>query len=135
MNRAMSCRRKFPHDSTVVSLYNGRTFSQAMFNRYSLNRIQGLSSRFHVTAGEPEYLRPRYNVCRGQSMPIVVNKGGERYLEWSAWGLVPRWATDTSQDFITAAAATVAERPSSKRAFRSQRCLVPANSFFAWRTD
>jgi putative SOS response-associated peptidase YedK len=101
-----------------------------MFQRYSLVAPERLVSRFLARAAQPLRPQSRYNVGRGDVMPIVVNRGGAYHLEQASWGLVPAWAQDTSRPFITAHAATVAERPSSKQAFRSQRCLVPATSFF-----
>lgn len=102
-----------------------------MFNRYSLSTPRRLTARFLARADQGPHLQPRYNVARGDAMPIVVNRDGVYRLEQASWGLVPAWSQERSQGFITAHASTVAERPSSKRAFRSQRCLIPATSFFS----
>src|SRR4051812_38046596 len=105
-----------------------------MFNSYSLAISARLTSRFLAKASQGLQFQPRYNVVRGDAMPIVVNRGGAYRLEVASWGLVPTWSRDRAQSFLTAHRSTVAERPSSKQAFRSQRCLVPATSFFAVET-
>jgi putative SOS response-associated peptidase YedK len=106
-----------------------------MFNRYSLTTPERLAARFLAEADQPLRLQPRYSVARGDTMPVVLFRNGAHHLERLRFGLTPSWATEHSQGFVTASAETVAERPSSKDAFRSQRCLIPADSYFAWRTD
>lgn len=106
-----------------------------MFNRYSIANTARLTSRFLARADPDLQRQPRYNVVRGDVMPIVVNRGGTYWLEAARWGLVPAWSQRPTQGFITAHRSTVAERPSSKQAFQSQRCLVPATSFFSIQTS
>lgn len=106
-----------------------------MFRRYSLTTPEPLTVHFRARAAQPLRSQPRYNVARGAVMPIVVNRGDAYRLEQASWGLVPSWANDPTKSFATADAATVAERQSSAQAFRSQRCLVPATAFFAWRSE
>ena len=106
-----------------------------MFNRYSLTTPQVLAKRFLAKATQPLSVQPRYNVVGGQRMPVIVWSGGAYRIEPMRWGLVPAWSKDSGHAFLTAYAETIAERSSSKLAFRSQRCLVPATSFFASRLD
>ena len=51
------------------------------------------------------------------------------------WGLVPFWAKDVKigARMINARAETVQEKPAFRAAFRSRRCLIPANGWFEWK--
>jgi putative SOS response-associated peptidase YedK len=48
--------------------------------------------------------------------------------------LIPSWAKDDSISAHTsnARAETLLEKPSFKNAFRSRRCLIPADGFYEW---
>jgi putative SOS response-associated peptidase YedK len=49
--------------------------------------------------------------------------------------LIPSWAKDKKIDarLINARADTVADKPSFRSAFKSRRCLIPADGFFEWQ--
>lgn len=70
-------------------------------------------------------------------MPIVRRRrdGHGRELALARWGLVPSWADDpaTGYRMINARAETVAVRPVFHQAFRSRRCLIPADGFYEWQ--
>ena len=82
-------------------------------------------------------LAPRYNIAPSQQILAVrpsTGKGG-REAALLRWGLIPHWAKDPSigNRMINARAETVAEKPAFRRAFRKQRCLIPADGFFEWQ--
>ncbi len=79
--------------------------------------------------------RPRYNVAPTQEVPVVVMEDGKRWLRLMKWGLVPSWAKDPAigNQMINARAETVAEKPSYRKPFQRQRCLVPVTGFYEWR--
>lgn len=60
----------------------------------------------------------------------------ERSLEIARWGLVPSWAKDPKigNRMINARVETAAEKPSFRRAWKSRRCLLPADGFYEWYT-
>lgn len=68
-------------------------------------------------------------------MPVVTRHSPNK-VQMMKWGLVPFWAKDAKIGYrmINAMAETVADKPAFRRAFASQRCLVPANGFYEWKT-
>lgn len=82
-------------------------------------------------------LEPRYNIAPTQPVAAVrLNRTGTaRELVNLQWGLVPSWAADP--DFgartINARAETAATKPAFRAAFKSRRCLIPADGFYEWQ--
>jgi putative SOS response-associated peptidase YedK len=78
-----------------------------------------------------------WNVAPTEQLPVVRydTKAGERSLDMLRWGLVPFWANDLNVGFanINAKAEAVETRPAFREAFQRRRCLVPVNSFCAWK--
>jgi putative SOS response-associated peptidase YedK len=105
-----------------------------MCGRYALaiNPDQ-LAIRFDATP-TPEALAmpPRYNIAPTQLVPMVTS---ERKMELARWGLVPSWSKDMAigAQLINARAETLSEKPSFRAAFKSRRCLIPADAFYEWQ--
>ncbi|MFH1135021.1 MAG: SOS response-associated peptidase [Pseudomonadota bacterium] len=80
--------------------------------------------------------RPRYNIPPGVEAPIVRSGPGDGVREAvnARWGLVPSWSREPLKGppLINARSETVRDKPVFKQAFRSRRCLVPADGFFEW---
>src|SRR5258708_4715026 len=107
-----------------------------MCGRYSLADLDGrFARRFNVSnfmGHEPA----RFNIAPSQLLPVIVQDEKhpeQNRAELMAWGLVPAWSRALFPGFINAKAETLSEKASFKRAFRFQRCLVPASSFFEWK--
>ena len=84
----------------------------------------------------PLNLRLRYNGAPVQDFVVCrLDKDGSRAIAHLRWGLVPSWAKDSKigARLINARAETVHTKPSYRAAFRSRRCLVPANGWFEWQ--
>ena len=79
-------------------------------------------------------LPPRYNIAPTQDVTVIRAGDERRYASQMRWGLVPFWAKDLSigAKMINARAETVAEKPSFRSAFKSRRCLIPADGFYEW---
>jgi putative SOS response-associated peptidase YedK len=98
-------------------------------------------------AAELDGLRgPRWNVAPTTEVLGVADRrsedGGDagglsRVLDRYRWGLVPPWAKDPAAGarMFNARAETVATKPSFRRAFASQRLLVPVDGFYEWQVD
>ena len=86
---------------------------------------------------EIEGLDPNYNVSPGQNIPVIIKKNDGNYLEFYKWGLIPFWAKDPKIGYkmINTRSETINEKPSFKRSFQKQRCLIPANGFYEWRKE
>jgi putative SOS response-associated peptidase YedK len=82
-----------------------------------------------------ESYRPRYNVAPGDTHWIVRMKEGRREIEPADWGLINHWSADPAVAFkqINARAETLSQRPAFREAFRSRRCVLPADGFYEWR--
>jgi len=50
----------------------------------------------------------------------------------ASWGIKPNWSKKL---IINAQSETVAIKPTFKQSFQHQRCLVPCNGWFEWRTE
>lgn len=84
------------------------------------------ATRLTPRAGARQLLQtPRYNVAPTQEMP-VVRRGGE--LAFLRWGFRSIGTTL----LINARSETLRTKPSFRQAFKSRRCLVPADGFYEW---
>jgi putative SOS response-associated peptidase YedK len=87
-----------------------------------------------------------YNIAPTNTVRIVVNrslrdpagkKSGDavRQLRTAKWGLVPSWSKDAKGGarMINARSDSVATKPSYRAAYKSRRCLVPADGWYEWK--
>ena len=82
-------------------------------------------------------LEASYNIAPSQSVASVVQPedSSERILKLFRWGLIPHWAQDSAigNRMINARSETVAEKPAFRSAYKSKRCLIPADGFYEWQ--
>ncbi len=84
----------------------------------------------------PLNLQPRYNGAPEQEFVACrLDADGNRTMVQLRWGLVPSWARDIriATRLINARSETIHTKPSFGAAFRSRRCLVPADGWFEWQ--
>ena len=108
-----------------------------MCGRYTLSTPAGrLAEEFQLDDGAVD-LTPSYNVAPTQEVAAVLEEDGKRRLEMLRWGLVPSWADDPEigARMINARSETAPQKPSFRRAFRSMRCLIPADGFYEWKRE
>jgi len=76
-----------------------------------------------------------YNIAPGQKVGVIIRENDVNVYKRFAWGLVPSWAKEPSigNRMINARAETIMAKPSFRAAFRSKRCLVPADGFYEWK--
>jgi putative SOS response-associated peptidase YedK len=107
-----------------------------MCGRYRLSRRkQIIEEHFDAVSGEEDWT-PRYNVAPTQPVPIIRQHPKEpvRELSLVRWGLIPSWAKDSSvaAQMINARSETAGTKPAFRDAFKSRRCLIPADGFYEW---
>ncbi|WP_342234549.1 SOS response-associated peptidase [Inquilinus sp. OTU3971] len=92
---------------------------------------------------QPNSYHDSWNVAPTTINPVCrLDKDGERDIAMLRWGLVPIWAKNlkfgmsciNARD-IDEKGVTIAERPAFRAAFKSRRCLVPANLFYEWQAQ
>ncbi len=106
-----------------------------MCGRYTLSvPLSNLVDSFDIDPPEFDY-PPRFNIAPTQEAPVIAQDPDGRRMGLLRWGLVPGWAKDPAvgNRMINARSETVAEKPAFRGAFRSRRCVVPADGFFEWR--
>ncbi len=106
-----------------------------MCGRYTLTKpIKNIKSHFNIQQTQFDF-KPRYNIAPTQNLPVVLNQNENVQLVEMSWGLIPNWAKDSKRasNLINARAETVHEKPSFRDAFKSKRCLVPADGFIEWK--
>ncbi|KAA0236441.1 MAG: putative SOS response-associated peptidase YedK [Acidimicrobiales bacterium] len=94
-----------------------------------------IAKYFDVAEVAETYLEPSYNVAPSQEVYAVFERDAVRQLQPFRWGLIPFWAKERSVGYkmINARAETLADKNAYKRAFRSRRCIIPANGFYEWK--
>ena len=111
-----------------------------MCGRYTLTDPDPRLLRFRFGLAESAEIaqEPRYNVAPTDPvLAIRLNRDGEREPGVLRWGLIPHYADPETFDrlLINARAETVAEAPAFRDAFRTHRCLIPADGFYEWREE
>lgn len=93
-----------------------------------------------VATDVPAELPPRYNIAPSEPVLAAFDARSDgavrRTLAMLRWGLVPRWAKDTSigNRLANARAETVAEKPAFRDAWaRARRCAILADVFYEWQ--
>jgi len=84
----------------------------------------------------PDNMRPRWNGAPTQDFAVCrLAPDGTRHISRLRWGLIPSWAKDLKigARLINARAETVHEKPAFRSAFKSRRCLIPADGWFEWQ--
>jgi len=79
--------------------------------------------------------KPRYNIAPRSNVPVLVSEKGQTVLKSMRWGLIPAWSKDEKigDKLTNARAETLTEKPSFKKPFQTQRCLIPCNGYFEWQ--
>lgn len=112
-----------------------------MCGRYTLiHPTEEILERFGLKQLELP-IAPRYNIAPSQLIAIIIanqrpgNSG--RLLEAARWGFLPSWSHDIKRTppMINARSESASEKPTFRTAFRSRRCLIPADSFYEWQGE
>lgn len=82
----------------------------------------------------PDNRPPRGNISPTQDVDFVhLDQGGARTLDRGRWWLVPFWAKELPKaTLFNARIETIDTTPAFRDAFKSRRCLIPADGYFEW---
>lgn len=77
----------------------------------------------------------KWNVAPTDQIRVVLEHEGERTLTRAEWGFRPFWRHRKGAPlpgWVNAQSETALESRAFGRAFREQRCIIPADAFFEW---
>jgi putative SOS response-associated peptidase YedK len=108
-----------------------------MCGRYRLTaKERYIAEHFELEQSEVRW-STRYNIAPTQQVAVVRRDANTPRREFSLmrWGLIPHWAKDSSiaAGTVNAMSETAAQKPAFRDAFRSRRCLLPADGFYEWK--
>lgn len=104
-----------------------------MIERYSLTAsAEQIKERFLAEALGA--IDPRYNAAPTQLLPVITHAAPQG-ISTFYWGTSPEWAKNKTpgEKIINLRAEAITEKPAQKKAMMKTRCLIPADSFYAWK--
>lgn len=108
-----------------------------MCGRYSQSQL--LSKYAHTL--DPEWNpdkdgRPTtWNLAPGQNSWAFISAGEEPIAAIFKWGLLPSWAAPDGTKPINAKVETADTKPYFRTAWKSGRCIIPADGFYEWTQE
>jgi putative SOS response-associated peptidase YedK len=100
---------------------------------------QSQSINNYAKALDPAWVPPALDLHQtwnlAPSRPALVFHGGDdgRMAELFKWGLLPSWADPMAQKPINARLDTAATNPYFRKAWKTGRCLIPADGWYEWK--
>lgn len=83
--------------------------------------------------GFPQQMRAHWNLAPKSQVLMLYQKQQERHATLALWGFTSEWMTDLTRAVAHARVETLSTQPMFRKAWRGQRCVLPANGFFEWR--
>jgi len=82
----------------------------------------------------PEAWEARPHIFPSQQVAVIKTPNTDE-VSMMRWGLIPYWARDMEigKRTFNARSETLHEKPSYKKPFQKQRCLIPATGFYEWK--
>ena len=105
-----------------------------MCGRYSLGKTDRFEwGRFGVKPLPG--LQPHWNITPSADVVAIRDGKDGREATWLRWGLIPNWAKDPTigNRLVNARAESAHTKPAFESAFKSRRCLLPADGFYEWQ--
>ena len=89
---------------------------------------------FGADVVKTESLESNYNVAPTDPVYAIAEHEQSRMVGTFGWGLVPHWSKDrkSAARFVNARSETLLDKPAFRDAFRTRRCLIPADGFYEW---
>lgn len=105
-----------------------------MCGRYDIHSdIKMIAARFGVIYTD-DPIASHYNAAPSHYLPII-RSAAPAQMSLAQWGFLPHWKRPDSRlrAMINARAETVAQKPLFRAAFKTNRCLIPADAFYEWK--
>ena len=114
-----------------------------MCGRFALSAmLTDIAEEFSTKALPDRTLPVDWNIKPTQEIYQIRNDAqSNREIAIASWGMIAPWSKNEidaqrSQSMaINARSETVHEKPTFRRAFKSQRCLIPATGYYEWATS
>ena len=112
-----------------------------MCGRYALSQgADDLALEFDAGNVTAAFLPIDWNIAPTKEIYFIAGddpSGSKRRVDTALWGLIPSWSKDATgaSNTINARVETVSEKPSFRTAFRTRRCLIPADGYYEWATE
>lgn len=105
-------------------------------NEMTWSELHALYS-IHDKGPPASNLQPRFNIAPTQDVAFVhKDKAGELELDAGRWWLVPFWAKEIPKaTLFNARIETIDSTAAFRDAFKSRRCLIPADGYFEWTVN
>lgn len=81
----------------------------------------------------PQDLTPTWNMAPSRQALVLHDDDSGHVAELLYWGFLPAWADPSGSKLINARVETAATKPYFRDAWRSGRCLVPADGWYEWK--
>jgi putative SOS response-associated peptidase YedK len=104
-----------------------------MIERYSITATpERLEKRFG--ADVLDTYSPNFNAAPTQLLPIITTASPQG-ISTFYWGTSPEWSKNKtlSEKIINIRMESIPEKPMLKKGITKNRCIVPADGFYAWR--
>lgn len=103
-----------------------------MIERYSITASpEKIRQRFNVEVLET--YSPNFNAAPTQLLPVIT--ASSKGISTFYWGTSPEWSKNKtlSEKIINVRAESILDKPMLKKGMMKNRCLVPADGFYAWK--
>ena len=100
---------------------------------FTVEDREKVKRRFGLKAVPPD-LKPRYNIAPTQDVPVIFNDSPDSLSE-ASWGITAHWEGPEGgiKRLFNARAESIDSKASFRKSFGSERCLMPADSFYEWK--
>jgi len=78
-------------------------------------------------------LQPSWNLAPGRQALVFYDDQSAHTAELLHWGFIPAWAETNSYKANNARVETAATKPYFRKAWKSGRCLIPADGWYEWQ--
>ncbi len=78
---------------------------------------------------------PHFNVGPTDLHGVILKNKTQIVVQPGRWGITPQWSKKPTQKIHNAKLETVSDKPTFKKAFLFQRCLVPIDGLYEWKQE